>query len=111
MWSRQEGNDPAADGLLEFSPLLDPGDVQSALRLGSRRAARDLMVREMEHIMVGRTPMTTMGWLTEWLQRRRRRPQRRDAVANPTAIDGQRRRASAQPGAVIPPARRRAKRD
>jgi heme A synthase len=58
----------------EIAALLDPADVQRALKLSSRRAARELMVREMEHVLVGRTPMTTTVWLSEWLERRRRAP-------------------------------------
>jgi hypothetical protein len=56
--------------------LLDPCDVQRSLKLSSRRAARDLIVREMEHVVVGRTPKTTKRWLAEWLERQRRSPRR-----------------------------------
>jgi hypothetical protein len=110
MWSRQEEDHPGADGLPEFSPLLDPSDVQHALKLSSRRAARELMVREMEHIVIGRTPMTTARWLRDWLQRRRRGPQRRNVPTNPVAIAGERHGVLARHGPVIPPPRRRAKR-
>jgi hypothetical protein len=56
--------------------LLDPCDVQRSLKLSSRRVARDLIVREMEHVVVGRTPKTTTRWLADWLERQRRSPRR-----------------------------------
>ena len=65
----------ASKGDVEVA-LLDPTDVQQSLKLSSRRAARDLIVREMEHVVVGRTPKTTNRWLAEWLERQRRSPRR-----------------------------------
>jgi hypothetical protein len=58
----------------EIPVLLKPEEVQRALKLSSRRAARDLIVGEMQHVVVGRTPMTSILWLAEWLESRRRSP-------------------------------------
>jgi hypothetical protein len=72
--------------LVDLPGLLDPADVQRALKLSSRRGARELIVREMEHVVVGRTPMTTAEWLSEWLERQRRGPRRRVPSANSSVV-------------------------
>jgi hypothetical protein len=98
---------------IDVAELLDPIDVQTALKLRSRRSARELIVREMEHILVGRTPMTTTVWLSEWIERQRRTPRERGsrpreagAVAPIAGVRGTRRRQSLP---VVPRPRRRAK--
>jgi hypothetical protein len=95
----------------EIAALLDPADVQRALKLSSRRAARELMVREMEHVQVGRTPMTTTTWLSEWIERRRRAPRLAKPRPGPptAAITGTRRHVAPRPGSVMPAPRRRVK--
>jgi hypothetical protein len=91
--------------------LLDPCDVQRSLKLSSRRAARDLIVREMEHVVVGRTPKTTSRWLGEWLERQRRSPRRPPMHSRrPSAPEGSpnpRRSSTHLPS--MPPARARRK--
>jgi hypothetical protein len=78
----------ASKGDVEVT-LLDPCDVQRSLKLSSRRAARDLIVREMEHVVVGRTPKTTKRWLAEWLERQRRSPRRPSVQSRrPPALSG-----------------------
>jgi hypothetical protein len=98
---------------IDVAALLDPLDVQTALKLSSRRSARELIVREMEHVLVGRTPMTTAEWLAAWLERQRRTPREhgsRPGEAGAVApIAGVRRARRRQSLPVVPPPRRRAK--
>jgi hypothetical protein len=94
----------------EVTTLLDPGDVQQALKLSSRRSARGLMDREMQHIVVGRTPMTTQAWLAEWLERQRRSPRGRVACPSPSApIEGGAGAGVRSTRAAMPAPRRRTK--
>jgi hypothetical protein len=97
-----------ADSRVTF---LDPCDIQRKLKLSSRRAARDLIVREMEHIVVARTPMTTPAWLTDWLERQRRSPRRPSERPDgqDVAITARRSRPMRRGGPVLPPPRRRTK--
>jgi hypothetical protein len=91
--------------------LLDPEEIQRKLKLRSRRAARDLIVREMEHVFVGRTPMTTADWLAAWIECQRRAPRLPSPVTEQPAISkATRSRRSATPRRLaLPPARSRVK--
>ena len=101
---------PSAEaGPPEIAALLDPADVQRALKLSSRRAARELMVHEMEHVLVGRTPMTTTAWLAEWLERRRRAPRLASSRPEPPTAATRPRRVAQRPGSLMPTPRRRVK--
>jgi hypothetical protein len=95
----------------DVATLLDPVDVQRTLKLSSRRGARELIVREMEHVLIGRTPMTTAAWLAQWLERQRRAPRSRFSRPQPhlTPIGVAKRGRSSRSRSAIPPARRRAK--
>jgi hypothetical protein len=99
-------------GDTDVPPLLDPSDVQRALKLSSRRAARELIVREMEHVIIGRTPMTTPRWLAQWLERHRCAPRAPIEQSNGQVVEigAKRSRAGRRPGPIMPPSRQRAKR-
>lgn len=119
----RDPNSPEAPGV---PVLLDPGDVQRALKLSSRRAARELMVAEMEHIIVRRNPMTTPDWLNQWVEQQRRSPRRPvartaysggvDATTplprgDGSSVSSSRRRTSRRAhGPAMPPPRRTTKR-
>ncbi len=98
----------------EIPTLLDPEDVRRALKLSSKRAARELIAREMEHVVVARTPMTSTVWLAQWLQDKRRSPRQpaprvpqADAAPPPKPIAINSRRASRHRPAMPPPRSRR----
>jgi hypothetical protein len=95
----------------DIPDLLNPEQIQLKLGLRSRRAARDLIVREMEHIFVGRTPMTTADWLAAWIECQRRAPRRPSPVTEQPAIskDTRRRRSASPRRPDLPPARSRVK--
>ena len=94
----------------DFTGLLDPADVQHTLKLSSRRSARELIVREMEHVLVGRTPMTTTVWLADWLERQRRNPRQLVARPDPSPkIESARGRRASKSRSALPPPHRRVK--
>jgi hypothetical protein len=105
------GRDVLSTQATPLEALLDPSDVQSTLKLSSRRAARELIVAEMDHVLVGRTPMTTSAWLAEWLELRRRGPRRRVSghLADPVSVAGGAAAERPRLRSRVPAPRRRAK--
>ena len=105
-WPNRMSGEPT-----DIPDLLNPEQIQLKLKLRSRRAARDLIVREMEHIFVGRTPMTTPGWLVDWIEGQRRSPRqptrRVETTAAPKANRSRRSASGRHP--ALPAARNRLK--
>lgn len=96
----------------EIPELLSAEQIQPILKLRSRRAARDLMVREMEHIFVGRTPMTTPEWLAAWVEAQRRTPRltsAREATTTTPTPQRSGRSSSRRYRSELPPPRSRVK--